>query len=59
MSATKLLAFPKFQPLKLEHLALLALLTHLPRYLIEEGLFSFPVWAERRWGLPHLTTGNW
>ncbi len=59
MSATKLFVFPKFQALKLTHLGLLALLTYLPPYLIEDGLLGFQAWAQRRRGLPHLTTGNW
>lgn len=28
-------------------------------HLLEEGLFGFPAWAEKNWGIPGYTTERW
>jgi len=44
---------------KLEHVVLGTLLLYVTLHLLEEGIFGFPAWAERRWAIPNYTVSKW
>lgn len=41
------------------NLILSSLIIYLTVHLIEEGIFGFPAWALKRWGIPDYTTFKW
>ena len=49
----------KIEKVKLEHLVLGTLMVYVTLHILEEAIFGFPAWAERRWGIPNLTMSNW
>jgi len=40
-------------------IGILSIVLYATIHLLEEGLFGFPAWAERSWGIPGYTTDRW
>jgi hypothetical protein len=50
---------PRINDAKLEHLVTGTILIYVTVHLLEEGLFGFPAWALKRWGIPNYTLSKW
>ncbi len=49
----------KSKDIKFEHLVVGVILVYITLHLLEEAVGGFPVWAERRWGIPNFTALKW